>query len=314
MAKKSVSFNKHHEILLFDDNQIIESENETENDTDYEDEDPKETLLKLINKRSFGMEEFGDDYESTVELKRLVETTFENLRQKANNTNLLIPNFQNKQIARKDPFINQELNDIPKILGKENENHMKPCEKCSEPKQVAYNPCQVCSRETVDVRCLNCYPKILDLCSPKCREIYEGDMSVIEITNEHDETFIIIEDDGNNMVLQVINHKIFYEELNEKDSKMINKLCQNCNEEENENKKYDEDNLDLELEQDENRNSSSNNIEINFENDVEIDTRPRIGVVPLKCHHCNLNYSYLIVCGKCYQKSGMKYICDECDS
>jgi hypothetical protein len=312
MAKKTVSFNKHHDILLFDDKQIIESENDNENDTDYEDEDPKETLLKLINKRSFGMEEFGDDYESTVELKRLVETTFENLRQKANNTNLLIPNFQNKQIARKDPFINQELNDIPKILGKEHENHMKPCEKCSEPKQVAYNPCQVCSRETVDVRCLNCYPKILDLCSPKCREIYEGDMSVIEITNEHDETFIIIEDDGNNMVLQVINHKIFYEELNEKDSKMINKLCQNCNEEENENKKYDEDNL--ELEQDENMNSSYNNIEINFENDGEVDTRPRIGAVPLKCHHCNLNYSYLIVCGKCYQNSGMKYICDDCEN
>ena len=312
MAKKSVSFNKHHDILLFDDKQIIESENDDENDTDYEDEDPKETLIKLIKKRSFGMEEFGDDYESTVELKRLVETTFENLRQKANNTNLLIPNFQNKQIARKDPFINQELNDIPKILGKENENHMKPCEKCSEPKQVAYNPCQVCSRETVDVRCLNCYPKILDLCSPKCREIYEGEMSVIEITNEHDETFIIIENDGNNMVLQVINHKIFYEELNEKDSKMINKLCQNCNEEENENKKYDEDNL--ELEQDENMNSSSNNIEINFENDGEVDTRPRIGAVPLKCHHCNLNYSYLIVCGKCYQNSGMKYICDDCEN
>ncbi len=312
MAKKSVSFNKHHEILLYDDKQIIESENE--NDTDYEDEDPKETLTKLIKNRSWGIEEFGDDYESNIELKRLVETTFESLRQKANNTNLLIPNFESKQIARKDPFINQELNDIPKILGKDNDNHMQPCEKCSEPKQISYNPCQVCSRETVDVRCLNCYPKILDLCSPKCREIYEGDMSVIEITNEHDETFIIIEDDGNNMVLRVVNHKIFYEELNEKDSKMINKLCQNCNEEENENKKYDEDNLELEHEQNETMNSSSNNIEINFENDIEVDTRARIGVVPLKCHHCNLNYSYLVVCGKCYQNSGMKYICDDCDS
>ena len=81
----------------------------------------------------------------------------------------------------------------------------------------------------------------------------------------------------------------------------------------NEEKKYAEDNLEPEQEEDLNSQSNANNIEINFENDIEVDTRPRIGVVPLKCHHCNLNYSYLIVCGKCYQKSGMKYICDECD-
>ncbi len=306
MSKKSVTFNKHHEILLYNDSQQIE--NEDDNDTDYEDEDPKETLLKLLNKRSFGIEEFGDNFESNVELKRLVETTFENLGKKANNINSMIPNFQSKQNARKDPFINQELNDIPKILGKEHENNMQPCETCSEPKQIAYNPCQVCSRETVDVRCLNCYPKILDLCSTKCREIYEGDMSVIEIVNQYDEPFIIIEDDGNNMVLQVINHKIFYEELSDKDTKIINTLCQNCNE--NENKKYDEG--DMELEEHENSNSSLN--EMNIESETEIDTRPRIGVVPLKCHQCNLNYSYLIVCGKCYQTSGMKYICDDCEN
>ena len=24
------------------------------------------------------------------------------------------------------------------------------------------------------------------------------------------------------------------------------------------------------------------------------------------------NYSYLIVCGTCYSKSGIKYVCDEC--
>jgi hypothetical protein len=118
------------------------------------------------------------------------------------------------------------------------------------------------------------------------------------------------------MVLRVINHKIFYEELNEKDTISINKLCQNCNEEEiiNEEKKYDEDNLEPEQEEDLNSQSNANNIEINFENDIEVDIRPRIGVVPLKCHHCNLNYSYLIVCGKCYQNSGMKYICDDCEN
>jgi hypothetical protein len=37
------------------------------------------------------------------------------------------------------------------------------------------------------------------------------------------------------------------------------------------------------------------------------------GVIPVKCYNCNDNYSYLIACGQCYLKSGLLYICEECE-
>ena len=48
----------------------IQIYDEDEYDTDYEDEDPKETLRKLLKGRSFGTEEFGRDYKSNAELNR----------------------------------------------------------------------------------------------------------------------------------------------------------------------------------------------------------------------------------------------------
>ncbi len=279
--KKNVKFN----ISEFIKNKV-HIDDEPGEDTDYEEEneDPVEILTKLLKKKSFGIEEFGQDYESNNELKRQVESTFNSLNNSFKNINkFYIPDF-NPSLCN-DPFIKAEVNDIPKILGKEKEKDLKPCEKCYEIMQVNYNPCQVCFRETVDVRCINCFPNILEICSDKCREIYEGGISVIEITNDNDETIIIIEDDEQNMVLRVINHKLFYQELNEKDSLMINKLCPNCN----------EDNMNEDDEDDED------------------DNKNKIGVVPIKCYNCKGNYSYLVVCPVCYHKSGMKYLCDDCE-
>ena len=286
--KKSVKFG-HTTISEFDKD---ETEIETGNDTDYEEEnqDPVEILRKLLKKRSFGNEEYGQDYESNTELRRQVEYTFNSIKNPG--SKFYIPDF-NPEI-RKDPFIKEELNDIPRILGKEKEKDLQHCEKCNELMHVNYNPCNVCFRETVDVRCINCFPHILELCSEKCREIYDGGISVIKITNDDDEPIIVIEDDGNNMVLQVVDHKLFYQELNEKDTLMINKLCPNCNEEEGE--------QETEMENDEDNG-------INITNE---DRKKRIGVVPIKCYNCQANYSYLVVCGTCYQKSGLKYLCDDC--
>lgn len=255
------------------------------NDTDYEEEnqDPRETLKLLLKGRSFGKEEFGSDYESNADLKRQVEIAFNNLNKKPNT--MIIPDFK----SLRDSTHIEEKNDIPKIIGKDNVKNLQPCPDCSELMHVTYNNCQVCSRETVDVRCTHCVPHLFDLCSPKCREIYEGGTSIIEITNDQDEPIIVIEDDGQNMVLTVINHKLFYQELNQKDSLMINKPCPNCNSEE----------------------------ENDGDGDHDEDEKPdkiKIGVIPVKCYSCSTNYSYLVVCGTCYHKSGVKYLCDECEA
>jgi hypothetical protein len=261
------------------------------NDTDYEEEDmnPIDILKNLMKKKSFGVEEFGQDYESNIELRRKAETSFCNMNQKINKKYEEKDEAKNKVINEEKhtkssiALLNDELNDIPKILGNEKNKENQPCEKCSEIIKVNYNSCQVCMRETVDVRCLNCYPNILELCSNKCREIYNGEICLIEITNDNDEPIVVIEDDTQNMVLSVINHKLFYDELSEKDRIMINKPCLNCNEE------------------------KENNDDDENEDDIK-----KIGVIPVKCCKCQSNYSYLIVCGICYQKSGIQYLCDEC--
>jgi len=296
LTTKNVKFNELIHISEFTKEKDY-GEDETGNDTDYEEEniDPVEILTKLLKKKSFGTEEFGQDYESNNELKRQVESTFNSLNNGFKNiNNFYIPDFNPG--LRNDPFIKAELNDIPKILGKEKEKDLKPCEKCFEMMQINYNPCQVCYRETVDVRCINCFPSILEVCSDKCRKIYEGGISVIEITNDNDETIIIIEDDDQNMVLRVINHKLFYQELNEKDTLMINKLCKNCNIDNNNDEEYQQTEQTEEDEEDEEAKKN------------------KIGVVPIKCYNCKGNYSYLVVCSICYQKSGIKYLCDDCES
>jgi hypothetical protein len=282
-TKKTVRFNTEEDI-----SPIIFQELEEDSGTDYEEEkeDPRETLKKLIKGRSFGKEEFGTDYESNADLKRQVEISFNNLNKKP--TTMVIPDFK----SLRDTTQIDEKNDIPKIVGKDHDKNLQPCPDCSELMHVTYNNCQVCSRETVDVRCTNCTPHLFDLCSPKCREIYEGGTSVIEITNDFDEPIVIIEDDGQNMVLTVVNHKLFYQELNQKDSLMINKPCPNCN----------------------NSDKESEHEHENEEDDDEVTDKIKIGVIPVKCYSCSTNYSYLVVCGVCYHKSGMKYLCDECDA
>ncbi len=261
--------------------------NNEDNDTDYEEENmnPVDILKNLMKKRSFGNEEFGQDYESNIELRRKAETSFCNMNQKIHKKYNEKNEEVNQEINIKPniSILNDELNDIPRILGNEKNKENQPCDKCSEIMKINYNSCQVCMRETIDVRCLNCYPNILELCSDKCREIYNGDMCLIEITNDNDEPIVMIEDDGQNMVLSVINHKLFYDELNGKDHIMINKPCPNCNEEKED---QDEENND----------------------DIK-----KIGVIPVKCCKCQSNYSYLIVCGICYQKSGIQYLCEECE-
>jgi hypothetical protein len=280
----TVKFSDEHKIIEYH----VEKEVEEANDTDYEEEneDPKEILIKLLKGRSFGKEEYGTDYESNTELKRNVETTFSTLEKHAKNQ-FYIPDFKSLGKIQKDQMVMEEKNNIKKVVGEED----LACPKCSELMQVNYNNCQVCYRETVDRRCNHCIPYLFDLCSPKCREIYEGGISVIEITNDNDEPFIVIEDDGQNMVLKVTDHKLFYQELNQKDALMVNKPCMNCNEN-HENKSKPE-----EMEDDE----------------VDESRITRIGVIPIKCYNCSVNYSYLVACGSCYQKSGLQYLCDECE-
>jgi hypothetical protein len=321
MSKRKVSFT--HADLIHE--YEIENKNlSEENDTDYEEEnqDPREVLQKLLKNRSFGNEEFGDDYESNAELKRHVEVTFNEFQQKANNSfnnAIKIPDMK----SLRDTLQIEEKNDIKKIVGKEYDKNEKPCPTCSELMTVNYNNCQVCSRETVDIRCKHCVPNIFDLCSQKCREVYEGGISVIEITNDEDEPFVVIEDDGQNMVLTVTNHKIFYKELSQKDILAINKPCPNCNHVEDEDDDDEENqNQHQHPEEKSNKHSSKEEQEImkaikkkEKEEDIEEDNnKVKIGVVPIKCYNCSVNYSYIIGCGICYQKSGLQYLCEECEN
>lgn len=307
MSKRKVSFT--HEDLIHEYEIEKENQNDSDPGTDYEEEneDPREMLQKLLKNRSFGNEEFGDDYESNAELKRQVEITFNDFQQKANNSfnnSIKIPDMK----SLKDPLLIEEKNDIKKIVGKEYDKNEKPCPTCSELMTVNYNNCQVCSRETVDIRCKHCIPNIFDLCSQKCRDVYEGGISVIEITNDDDEPFVVIEDDGQNMVLTVTNHKIFYKELSQKDIISINKPCPNCNKE----KEYDEDESEGDKQQ---KLMEKINMGLDKKDDEdENDHRVKIGVVPIKCYNCSVNYSYIVGCGICYQKSGLQYLCDECEN
>lgn len=286
MFANTVKFNDDTKVIEYH----VEVEDVDDNDTDYEEEndDPKQILIKLLKGRSFGKEEFGSDYESNAELKRNVETTFSTLEKHANNQ-FYIPDFKSLGKLQKDQLVMDEKNNIKKMVGEED----KSCPKCSELMKINYNNCQVCYRETVDMRCNHCVPHLFDLCSPKCREIYEGCISVIEITNDNDEPFIVIEDDSQNMVLKVTDHKLFYKELNQKDSLMVNKPCMNCNED---------------------HETTSTSTKPGENEDDEDESRiVRIGVIPIKCYNCSTNYSYLVACGTCYQKSGLQYLCDECE-
>jgi hypothetical protein len=73
---------------------------------------------------------------------------------------------------------------------------------------------------------------------------------------------------------------------------MINKICPNCNPGNDGNESGDGDD----------------------EDDDDNENKTKIGVIPVKCYSCSTNYSYLVVCGTCYHKSGMKYLCDECEA
>jgi hypothetical protein len=295
MTDRKVTFNHTADLIHEYEIQKHNLEEEEDNDTDYEEEneDPRQVLQKLLKNRSFGNEEFGDDYESNVELKRQVEITFNNFQQK-NTNSFNIPDLKHLR----DSLQIEEKNDMKKIIGKDHDKNLQPCQTCSELMTINYNNCQVCSRETVDVRCTHCVPNLFDLCSPKCREIYDGGISVIEITNDDDEPFLVIEDDGQNMVLTVTNHKLFYRELNQKDIQSINKPCKNCN--------PDEDNND----------DQKPIISPHEEEDIDNEEEKKIknGVIPIKCYNCSTNYSYLVACGTCYQKSGLQYLCDECEN
>lgn len=265
-------------------------------DTDYEDENPQKTFLKLIKGlNNPKIEEFGDDYQSSVELRRKAELAFNYGQELVSQKDLEM------SFPPKDPLELEKKNNIKKIMGKDFDQHQQPCPKCSEIMVLQYNHCQVCSRETVDIRCQICVPDLFDLCSKKCQDIFDGNNHVIEITNKEGKPFIIIEDDEN-LALRVTDHKIFYSELSQKDLNVINKPCLNCQKD------------DPDANKDANKkNDPDANKDGDIYGDIYEDNIQKIGVAPMKCEYCNENYSYMVTCLKCFKESGLKYICDECE-
>jgi len=257
-------------------------------DTDYEDEDPQKTFRKLIKGKNIKVEEYGDDYQSSAELRRNAEMAFNYGQELVSQRDL-----ESRQPS-KDPLEIEKKNDLKNLMGNEYDMNMEPCPKCSEIMVLQYNHCQVCSRETVDVRCPVCVPDLFDLCSVKCQKIFEGHMHVANITNKEGKTFIVIEDDDN-LALRVVDHKLFYAQLNQKDLKMINQPCPNC------------------LKEDQVNQTDPENKPEHEEDEMDEETIQKVGVAPMKCEYCLENYSYLVACLKCFQESGLKYICDACE-
>lgn len=105
------------------------------------------------------------------------------------------------------------------------------CKNCTLIKEPVSFACYVCQRSLAYYKCPNCddISTLLDVCSPKCRQILNGEAHIIPIEYNH-QTVIIIEDFNEIMGLKVVNHTLLQQVLTEKQKDSINKLCNKCHE------------------------------------------------------------------------------------
>jgi hypothetical protein len=104
------------------------------------------------------------------------------------------------------------------------------CEKCQNIKEPHQFPCVICKRLMCYNNCKICdgTPKSLfDACSPKCKQILNGEGHIIPIQHNH-ANVIIIEDFGEYMGLKVVDHFVLNQILTEQQKNKLDKNCDNC--------------------------------------------------------------------------------------
>lgn len=106
------------------------------------------------------------------------------------------------------------------------------CQECQKLKNPIQFPCSVCQRQMYYNHCDTCenaMTNVVDACSPKCKQILNGEAHIVPIQYNHD-TFIVIEDFDDYVGLKVTDHVILNKVLTYEQKEKLNKTCEECKE------------------------------------------------------------------------------------
>jgi hypothetical protein len=106
------------------------------------------------------------------------------------------------------------------------------CQKCNELKTIHKYPCTICQRDMYYHYCNKCEEiknNVIDVCSPKCRQILNGEAHIIPIQFNH-QTFIIIEEFDDYLGLKVTDHVILNKVLSYEQKEKMKQKCEECKE------------------------------------------------------------------------------------
>lgn len=219
-------------------------------------------------------------------------------------------------LPEKNLHLAKDYNDFKKLLDQESLDRLgKECsnQDCQEKYLIRFPNCYVCYRETAMVSCPKCNQDILSVCSPKCQDILNGKISLIEFRDKNDNLFVVLEDhNASGMILKVIDHKILGQELGHDLRALIGQECIECI------RNYFLDNLedfDFEFQDDDHQVDLNEYFEEHYDmirghaqnQDYEFMKNTLIG---FKCNQCLKNYTFDVGCPKCDQKE--LYFCAEC--
>jgi hypothetical protein len=224
--------------------------------------------------------------------------------------------FEKTYLPEKNLHLASEYNDFKKILDQDSLNRIdKECQTkgCQDKYSIIFPNCYICNRETTMVGCKKCNQNVLTLCSPKCENIFNGNISLIEFRNSDDKVFLILEDhQASGMILKVIDHNILDNEIGHELRTTIGEECNECI------RKYFMDNLeDFEFDnQDDNYQVDLQEyFEENYDNiKKHAETQEykfmNYTLIAFKCNQCLNNYTFDIGCPNCDQTE--IYFCDMC--
>jgi hypothetical protein len=106
------------------------------------------------------------------------------------------------------------------------------CEQCEGIKEQHKFTCIVCQRLMAYHNCNNCNQKIeniFDVCSPKCKQIVNGEAHIIPINYNH-KSLLVIEDFDEYMGLKVVDHTLLQQVLSYEQKENLNQKCKECRE------------------------------------------------------------------------------------
>ena len=105
------------------------------------------------------------------------------------------------------------------------------CSKCQHLRQSITFPCTVCQRHMAYFHCLKCdKPKTtstIDICSPKCQQIFNGKAHIIPIEYNH-QTVMMVEEFDDLLGLKVVNHTLLNQVLTHQQKENMGKQCEEC--------------------------------------------------------------------------------------